>query len=218
MLTKPQLKSKSKTRTDKSDHLRSKDRNESSGLGTHHNEQKVRESQNKSQITKSKGENEDNAILSTSDNGYLKINKQVMSSTPQKDMNQVKSKFDSNNDVANHSYQTLDQDTRRVNRPIRGNHHAGAGGPGQGSKATGNPTAVMPSKLMTNTTDDHSGYTGINMQEPTPSFNSQKQVSANGPDQTHQAPAGPSNNRKRQQAQAAASSSQNALDGEHREA
>ena len=55
-----------------------------------------------------KGENEENAILSAGDNGYLKIQKQVMSSnTPQKDMNQVKSKFDSN-DAANLSYQTLD--------------------------------------------------------------------------------------------------------------
>jgi len=45
-----------------------------------------------------------------------------------------------------------------VNRPIRGNHHAGASGPSQGGKATGNPASVLPSKLMTNTTDDHNGY------------------------------------------------------------
>ena len=71
MLTKPQLKTKSKTRTDKSEH----DRNESSGLANHHNDSKLRESQNKSQITKSKGENEDGTIISTSDKGYLKMNK-----------------------------------------------------------------------------------------------------------------------------------------------
>lgn len=40
-------------------------------------------------------------------------------------MNQIKSKFDSNTNNEGHSYQTLDQDTRRVNRPIRGNHHTG---------------------------------------------------------------------------------------------
>ena len=87
-----------------------------------------------------------------------------MSSTPQKDMNQVKSKFDSANDVgANHSYQTLDQDTRRVNRPIRGNHHtSGGAGPSQGTKPPGNTGGVMSSKLMANP-DEHNGYTGINM-------------------------------------------------------
>ena len=123
-------------------------------------------------------------------------------------MNQVKSKFDGNNDQANHSYQTLDQDTRRVNRPIRGNHHANNGGPAQGSKGANG--GVISSKLMTNP-DDHNGGYIVNMNEPTPSFNSQKQVTANKQDQAHQAPGAPSNSRKRQQAQAAAISSQNAL-------
>ena len=49
---------------------------------------------------------------------------QTSTNTPQKDMNLVKNKFDQNNEVQN-SYQTLDQDTRRVSRPIRGNHHPG---------------------------------------------------------------------------------------------
>lgn len=48
-------------------------------------------------------------MLSAGENGYLKIQKQVMSTnTPQKDVNQVKSKFESNNDAATHGYQTLD--------------------------------------------------------------------------------------------------------------
>ena len=53
----------------------------------------------------------------------MKLNKQGSSGTPTKDMNMIKNKFESSKDAAGLSYQTLDQDTRRVNRPIRGNHH-----------------------------------------------------------------------------------------------
>ena len=50
------------------------------------------------------------------------------------------------------------------------------------------------------------------MQEPTPSFNSQKQVSVSGMDQTQQVANGRHNARKRQQAQVAGNSSQNPID------
>jgi hypothetical protein len=39
---------------------------------------------------------------------YLQIQKQVLSATPQKDVNMIKNKFDSSNDNGHQSYQTLD--------------------------------------------------------------------------------------------------------------
>jgi len=52
------------------------------------------------------------------------------------------------------SYQTLDQDTRRVSRPIRGNHHSGMSAttaPGAGKTDKG--PAIISSKILNNPED-----------------------------------------------------------------
>lgn len=119
-----------------------------------------------------------------SQDGYLLVQKQQMSATPQKDVNMIKNKFDSSNENGHQSYQTLDQDTRRVNRPIRGNHHGG----------------LVPTGTENNADK-------INMEEPTPSFNSTKQATANMQLKAYDAPEQqPLNSRTRQQANAAISS------------
>ena len=95
MPSKPHLKIKSKK----------------SALNNHNNSdiQNLRESMSKSA-----------QLRVDDDDGHL--GKKV-ASTPQKDTNQIKSKFDPNNEVTIQNYATLDQDYRR-NRPVRGNHHS----------------------------------------------------------------------------------------------
>lgn len=136
----------------------------------------------------------------------LRVQKQQVSSnlTPQKDMNIVKNKFEQPGDVQN-SYQTLDQDTRRVSRPIRGNHHSGMSAttaPGAGKTDKG--PAIISSKILNNPED--SSYKQMNLQEPTPSFISQKQACANEQHQAEQQASAVAASRKRQHVSAAISS------------
>ena len=70
------------------------------------------------------------------------------------------------------NYQTLDQDTRRVNQPIRGNHHAGGA---QNSAVNKQGTRDVESTADSRIQKRQPLEPG----EPTPSFNSQKQASAN---------------------------------------
>ena len=99
----------------------------------------------------------------------LKLQKNAISATgtPQKDMNIVKNKFEQTADVQN-SYQTLDQDTRRVSRPIRGNHHPGMSAPAPVTGKADKGPAIISSKILTN--PEESGFNQMQLQEPTPSF------------------------------------------------
>ena len=67
-------------------------------------------------------------------------------------------------------HQTLDQDTRRINKPIRGNHRAGGA-------TSQNPNAHARESELTN--ESRIQKRQLMEPEPTPSFNSKKHVSAN---------------------------------------
>lgn len=70
-------------------------------------------------------------------------------------------------------HQTLDQDTRRINKPIRGNHRAG------GSTQNQNTHAVHQRNESEMTSESRIQKRQMIEPEPTPSFNSKKHVSAN---------------------------------------
>ena len=80
-------------------------------------------------------------------------------------MGHVKSKFDASRE-SGIRYQTLEQVTRRVSRPIRGNHHT-----------VNNNDKAEDSNYPFNQNINNK------LQEPTPSFNSQKQQATNAQQQ-----------------------------------